>query len=171
MPRQERLEFHTIARIFPLILAALVGMLLVACANRGSSERSLPAVDAGTELPPMAGAKPDLIFETFIQAVNAGNIKGAASLLTDDINWEGPRACEEKACSGRDAARRNLYALVDAKANWIRGGGDMQGNFGVMGLLDMSQSGQGGTPGALYLCTVQIQDGRIQVLQMKRQQI
>jgi hypothetical protein len=86
------------------------------------------------------------------------------------VTWEGPANCEQT-CTGRAAVQRNLEALVASKPNWIRGGGQMQGDIGAFGLLDMSQSGQGNTPGALYVCTVLLQDGKIRSLQIKKQQV
>jgi hypothetical protein len=172
MSRQNRLNFHSILSAFALMAIALLGALLVACAEEEPLDAPTPIASSGSEadIPKTEGADPSFIFEQFIQAVNAGNVAGAMSLLTDDVTWEGPQQCEPTACTGKAAAQRNLEAIIATRPNWIRGGGQMQGDFGAFGLLDTSQGGQGSTAGALYLCTVQVKDGKIQSLQMKRQQ-
>lgn len=173
MQRQIRLSFHSILSAFALTAIGLLGALSIGCAQEEPIAEPTPVVRAGSEadIPKTEGADPSFIFEQFIQAVNAGNVAGAMSLLTDDVTWEGPHHCEPTVCTGKAAAQRNLEAIIASKPNWIRGGGQMQGDFGAFGLLDTSQGGQGNTAGALYLCTVQVRDGKIQSLQMKRQQV
>jgi ketosteroid isomerase-like protein len=154
---------HLVQALIPLSLAAL---LVAAC-----SRAEAPAAPVTNAQPSGAGAPPGVdptaIFEQLVQAVNAGDVAAATALLSDDVVWEGPISCEEKACKGKTAAQKNIEALVAARTNWMRGGGQAQGNVVSLALMDLSQPGNGSLPGKLYACTMELQNGKIKSLQFR----